>query len=370
MKKLFILAAAIVAFASCQKEQASYVEDGSIKFTTMETRTAVSDINDLKGEGKGFTVFGFANDVEIFSNVEATYATGDSKEWWEMTTKRYWADNTTYNFFAVYPKVTGNNKFTLATEGNEEAAEISFTNDGKTDLILAGTQVNTTTGADGAGHGPAHMTFKHALSRVAFKFVNGYEPAEGSMPIYLNVEGLKLIGEKGIATATITSVVDENITDKSSSSVITWSNIDKTENGNIDFMEENNVDGDETKAQFTNAGHIVKGKDNAATTDYKYIFPATAETYKIACKITAYYDTNNDSKFTKEDDDVIRVFDYTTNYVTLTVGTSTELTHGVGQSYIYTMTVTEKLNEITFTVDVEDWATASESEIKFPGDNN
>ena len=65
MKKLFILAAAIVAFASCSKEQATYVEDGSIKFATAQTRaTAVSDLDKL--EKGGFTVLGYANDAIIF----------------------------------------------------------------------------------------------------------------------------------------------------------------------------------------------------------------------------------------------------------------------------------------------------------------
>ena len=359
MKKLFILAAALLALASCQKEQASYVEDGSIKFTTMETRTAVSDINDLKGERKGFTVFGFANDVEIFSNVDATYATGDSKEWWEMTTKRYWADKTTYNFFAVYPKVTGDNKFTLATEGNEEVAKISFTNEGKIDLILAGTQVKTTTGTDGAGHGPAHLTFKHALSRVAFAFKNGYNPADGSYPIYLAVEGLQFVDEKGIGTANIKSTVGEN------EQAITWETVNKS--GNINFMEDNTTDEVTPKEMFSNAGYIAK--EETATTDYKYIFPAKDAEYKLACKITAYYDKNNDKKLT-EADDVIRVFDYTTTNITLAVDKNTKFTHEMGKSYTYTMTVAENLNEITFTVNVEDWITGGTADIDFPGDNS
>lgn len=359
MKKLFILAAAIIALASCSKEQASYVEDGSIKFTTMETRTAVSDINDLEGAGNGFTVFGFANDVKIFDNVDATYATDGTKKWWEMATKRYWADNTTYNFFAVYPKVTGDNKFTLATEGEETVAEISFTNDGKTDLILAGTQVKTTTGTDGAGHGPAHMTFKHALSRVAFAFKNGYKPAENSSPIYIEVKDLQFVDEKGTGTANIKTVVGQN------EQAITWNEI--TKDGNISFMEENIVDDENKTEMFTNAGYIAK--DETATTDYKYIFPAVDAEYEIACKITAYYDINGDKQLT-DADDVIREFDYTSKYITLAVNKATKFTHEMGKSYTYTMTVAENLNEITFTVNVEDWTPGGSADIDFPGDNS
>jgi hypothetical protein len=358
MKKLFILAAAIVAFASCSKEQATYVEDGSIKFATMETRTAVSNINDLEGEGNGFTVFGFANDVKIFDNVDATYATDGTKKWWEMTTKRYWADKTTYNFFAVYPQVESTKGFTLATADEETVAKISFTNEGKTDLILAGTQVITTTGTDGAGHGPAHMNFKHALSRVAFAFKNGYNPADGSYPIYLAVEGLQFVDEKGTGTANIKSTVGEN------EQAITWETVNKS--GNINFMEDNTTDEVTPKEMFSNAGYIVKGE--TATTDYKYIFPAKDAEYKLACKITAYYDINGDKKLT-EADDVIREFDYTTTNIKLAVDKNTKFTHEMGKSYTYTMTVAENLNEITFTVSVEDWTTGGSEDIDFPGNN-
>ena len=349
MKKLFILAAAIIALASCQKEQASYVEDGSIKFATAQTRaTLVSDLDKL--EKGGFTVLGYAKDAIIFDN-ETAQPKG-TNTWWEMTTKRYWADNTTYNFFAVYPTVNKENGFVVADE-NKTSATINFANTGEIDLILAGTQIKTKEGVEGAGRTTAaHMTFKHALSRVAFKFVNAYKSAAGT-PIYLKVEGLKLMSEKGSGTAKITSVVDENTTDKKSSSEITWSSINKS--GDIEYM---------VKGEFANSEKIyqvgnTENNPTYALTDYKYIFPTTDLTngvaaYKIACVITAYDDKEN----------TIRVFDFSEGIDVKT--TTTELNHVAGQSYTYTMTIKEDLNEIKFDVDVEDWIINEEQEIEFP----
>ena len=362
MKKLFILAAAIVAFASCSKEQATYVEDGSIKFTTMETRTAVSDLSTL--QGKGFSVLGYAGTAKIFNNEHATPST--DKTWWEMANKKYWADNTTYNFFAAYPE----SEFTANT--GLTAATLNFKNDGETDLILAGTQIQTTTGANGAGRGAAHMTFKHALSRVAFKFVNAYESTgtvgEGGKAntITLKVEQLELVNQAGTADVTITSTVLGNKVDAnsntipdlgSSASKITWGTLTKdATKPNISYM---------VGGEFAGANAIAQTA--SATTDYKYILPNTDNTDKtlqIKCKITALDSDNN----------VIREFNYTNDgtandkgYITVTLkGGSSALTHNAGESYLYTMTVSETLNEITFTVDVEEWATDTTNDIEFP----
>ena len=347
MKKLFILAAAIIALASCSNnEQSTYVEDGSIKFTTMETRTVVSDLSTLKE--KGFTVLGYAGSTKIFDNEDATLKTDITKgDWWEMSTKKYWADNTTYNFFALYSS-SADYKFTAAEDLN--SASFNFTNTGKDDLILAGTNIKTTTGDNGAGRDAAHMTFKHALSRVAFKFVNAYT-SDPNNKISLAVSDLKLLNQAGTADVTITSttlgeVKDENSNNipdlGSSESKITWGAFSSS--GDISYMVDD---------EFTGAGAIAQTEN--AQTDYKYIVPATNGTYNIACKIVA----------TDGDGNVIRTFDYSGGTRVKTSSAET-LTHEAGKSYLYTMTVSEDLNEITFTVDVEEWAATEEEDIVFP----
>lgn len=353
MKKLFILAAAIIALASCQKEQASYVEDGSIKFTTAQTRaTVVSDEATLTR--KGFKVLGYAqqgsNTADKLFDSEKANSNGT---WWEMTTKKYWADNTNYNFFAVYDSVnneTQTAKFAEATfNGNYATTTYSFNNTGENDLIIAGTSVNV---GETGRTAPANLTFKHALSRVAFKFVNGYKSGEGTN-VFLKIEGLKLLNKAGEAIVTLNNT--ESAFDFS------WGEL--TSPSHINYMVENEFSGADRISQSTYG--TVNGKEQItdtvfAITDYKYILPATDESYSIQCKITAYDAKNN----------VIRVFDYITAEGTLVKTSKAEtLTHEAGKSYIYTMIVTQKLNEIMFDVEVEDWDDAQETEIVFPGAN-
>lgn len=353
MKKLFILAAAIIALASCQKEQATYVEDGSIKFATAQTRaTVVSDEATLTR--KGFKVLGYAQQGsntadKLFDSEKAT----SQGTWWEMSTKKYWADNTNYNFFAVYDSINNGNvttKFADATftEGYAKTT-YSFNNTGENDLIIAGTYIKTTTGANGAGRDAANLTFKHALSRVAFKFVNAYK-SEGNT-ITLAVTDLKLLDKKGNAVVTLNNA--------EAGFNFSWGTPDYTvaDNDILYSVQGEFVGANAISQGTTDAEGNVTG--NSAQTDYKYIFPATNETYKIACKITA---TDNDGN-------IVRTFDYSGGTLVKTSSAET-LTHEAGQSYLYTMTVKQNLNEITFTVDVEKWGDVSETDIVFPDANN
>lgn len=349
MKKLFILAAALLALASCQKEQASYVEDGSIKFTNAQTRATLVS-NEATLVRKGFRVLGYAQQNSETDKLFDTELAKSNGTWWEMTTKKYWADNTNYNFFAVYDSLNNTNgavKFTDATfNDNYATTTYSFNNTGENDLIIAGTFVNVTSGRTE----PANLAFKHALSRVAFKFVNAYK-SEGNT-ITLAVTGLKLLDKKGNAVVTLTNT--ENGLNFS------W--------GTPDYSAAENDILYSVQGEFVGANAISQGTPdaegnvtgNSATTDYKYIFPAKDAEYKIACVITA---TDNDGN-------IVRTFDYSAGTLVKTSTTTETLTHEAGKSYTYTMTVAQNLNEIMFDVDVEEWATDKETSIVFPDANN
>ena len=333
------------------------------------TQTATSDIEDLKNGG--FKVLGYAGSVEIFNNEQATKKEGNSKVWWEMANKKYWADNTEYNFFALYSANTDENyKFeSIVSDAKTSATLKSFKNTGNDDLILAGTNVKTTTGSNGAGRGDAHMTFKHALSRVAFKFVNAYE-STGTLgengtanTIALKIENLALVNEAGSADVTIDNKDTEDeggVSDKKSLSNITWSEL--TNKSDISYMNDG-VFGDSEQNFIAQNNNVVSA--------YKYILPAENRKLTLKCKITAL----------DSDGNTIRVFDFTgkndktgaKDPLTVTLSTpenaqadATLLTHVAGQSYTYTMTVSETLNEIKFDVDVEDWIINEEQEIEFP----
>ncbi len=345
MKKLFILAAAIVAFASCSKDPETVINDGSIYFTNaLTTRTTV--VTDASSLQKGFKVLGYANDLEIFSNAEATYAS--DKNAWTVSPVKYWANNTNYNFFALY-SVNADYKFTNITSTDKTSATLaSFTNTGDDDLVLAGRNITTDNG--GKDRGAAELVFKHALSRVKFSFKNDYSDTADNVATKIKVSDVKLIGQVKTADVTITSAVNaddipQNPALGTSTSAITWSNI-ATTGTNLDFAfdakDDSYGDGDKIAEQTTE------------TTDYQYIIPNTA-TYQLACLIQVF----------DENDNLIREFDKRASYIDVKVSGNDELKHIAGESYNYTMNITSDLNNITFTVAVEEWSDDEERVIDF-----
>ena len=321
MKKLFILAAAIVAFASCSKEPETIVNDGSIKFMSAQTRATVeTKLETLQESGKGFYVTGYANTTSIFENQLAAW---NSEGYWKTEEVKYWADGTDYNFFAVYPS------YEPTVAQDLSSAKYSFTNDGKSvDLILAGTKLED---VDKTRTDAADLTFNHALARVKFVFENAFTQ-DG---ITVTVTDVEL--RESVKTADVTIGNDNKIT---------WSNFEATPSLTIPFT-------------LTACNKIaLNGKGN---TNYRYIIPRTQK-YQLACRIVV----------ADRDDQVIREFDYTTTPITVDTNTaadaaSTDIASECGQTYVYTMKVSTGLNPITFTCTVSPWVDdQNKGEIEFP----
>lgn len=337
MKKYFFMAlAALATLTACQQSESEiYVEDGSIKFVNLATRTAVTTAVSLQG---GFKVLGYAGTTNIFSNEVADYHDADV-DFWQTTAKEYWADNTTYNFFAVYPS-----SHTLTGGNNQASASVSYENTGLEDLVLAGRQVVTTTGDNGTGRGAAQLVFKHALSRVRFEFTNAYTT---ETDVKVDITNLQLVNVAKTGTVVITSTNNaENATN--STSVITWSEIEETGTLDINYMQNN-----ENPYVFSNTGIT---KDNTAKTDYKYVIPQSNQQYNLIGTIRVY-----DSSAT------IRTWEFTeASPLTIKLTADNDkLTHIAGESYVYKMNITSDLSEITFTVAVEEWAGDTEHTVIF-----
>ncbi len=323
MKKLFILAAAIVAFASCSKEQATYVEDGSIKFTNAQTRATVETTTASLNVASSFKVLGSAKSdgataaTTIFNNEITKWNDDATTDYWSTVTKKFWANNTEYNFFAVFP-----NSYNLIMAGDQHSASFNYTNAGEEDLILAGTQVKTE--GDGTKHGPANLTFNHALSRVKFNFTNGVTSANTEVKV--DITGLELVNEKQSADVTI-----------GNDNKISWGT--PTSAGNISYMVDTEFTGKE----------IAEGA--SMPTAYKYVIPAENKEYKLYGTIKLYDETATirEYVFNESNPLVVKVIDASSNV------TKEELTHEAGKSYTYNMTISETLKEITFTVTVEPW---------------
>lgn len=338
MKKYFFMAlAALATLTACQQSESEiYVEDGSIKFVNLATRTAVTTAESLQD---GFKVLGYAGTTNIFSNEVADYHDADV-DFWQTTAKEYWADNTTYNFFAVYPS-----SHTLTVGNNQASASVSYENTGLEDLVLAGRQVVTTTGNNGTGRGAAQLVFKHALSRVRFEFTNAYTTAETDVKV--DITNLKLVNVAKTGTVVISST--NNAEDATNSeSVITWSEIEETGTLDIDYMQKN-----EGSYVFNNT-EITKG--STAKTDYKYVIPQSNQQYNLIGTIRVY-----DSSAT------IRTWEFTeASPLTIKLTADNDkLTHTAGESYVYKMNITSDLSEITFTVAVEEWADDTERDVIF-----
>jgi hypothetical protein len=308
MKKLFILAAAIVAFASCQKEQATYVEDGSIKFTNAQTRATVETTTKSLDVESSFKVLGSAKSdgateaTTIFNN-EVTKWNDATTDYWSTETKKFWANNTEYNFFAVFPN---SYNYNLTMADDQHSAYFNYTNGGEEDLVLAGTQVKTKD--DGTKRGPANLIFNHALSRVKFNFTNGISSANTEVKV--DITGLELVDEKQTAVVTINSANE-----------ISWGT--PTSTCNISYM---------VASEFT-GNKIAEGA--SMPTAYKYVIPAENKEYKLYGTIKLYDETATirEYVFNESNPLVVKVIDASSKV------TKSVLTHEAGKSYTYNMTI-------------------------------
>ena len=360
MKKCFFMAIAVLAFlTACQNENETIINDGSIYFTNALT-TRATPVTDATSLQNGFNVLGYAEDLKIFDNVRTKHEIVNGKSVWTVSPVKYWANNTTYNFFASYPST--NTFTTLGDDDEKNVAKIgNFVNDGNVDLVLAGRMVKT--GMNEARTDAAQLVFKHALSRVRFGFANAYSDND-AVAVTVTVTDVALVNENKNGTVTITTT-DNTEHATASGSTIVWSSV-SSNNSNINFAF------DSKEADFAGDGAAI-AEDFIEATDYKYIIPTeeskktVGNSYSLSCVITAYDENNN----------VIKQFNYNTrgNYIPLKVkkigedNYSDKLIHEAGKSYTYTMNIKSTLNEITFTVDVEDWVDGVGGEIDFPGDN-
>ena len=322
MKKYFFMAlAALATLTACQPDEPqTMVNDGTIKFMSAETRATVTDITTLATNG--FNVYGYttgANGYDVFNPTTATPTTTPAQPnttVWNTDVTKYWAEGQTYDFVALYPlSVTGS--YVIANR----KTTVAFTGNAETDFVAAtATAENVTT-----DRGAVALTFKHQLSRVAFKFVNAFTAND----ITVDVANVQLLAVPTSATFTYTAGTP-------------WTTVISSPNS----------------ASVAYDGTTNLAKDGEYTTDYKYIVPtegATTVAYKLSCNVTIKHNNG----------EVLKQFDCTgTN--ALTIG---EVDYNAGLGYVFTTNISSTINPITFTVSVENWedATGYDNEIDFPG---
>lgn len=267
MKKLFILAAAIVAFASCSKNEpeATVVPTREIQFVAGQaiTRAAVTDtigVNQLTE--RGFLVYGNMGTTQIFDGVEVQHrskgnalpenqATASAWAPADAADVKYWVVGQSYKFSGVWPlEASGYN---MDKDGVQTIT--NFDNTGTTDLVVS--NIVEATGAE--THTPVVLNFNHMLSRIQFTFVNKFEGSE-----LVTISGVKINGVP------------------QTGSIETWPTwIPSTETETIEFGEM--------------VGNFASTKID--TTSYKYIIPCEAKDITVDFTVVV---TDNGQEIARE----------------------------------------------------------------------
>ena len=176
-KKLFFLAVAAVALASCSNDEtiASQAnnEANEISFRTfVGGQTRSTDITQSTIQTSGFKVYATLNNSSTvyFDETDFTYSNG----FWTSANKYYWPSTGALDFYAY----ASNGSSTISHEGQTKAFTITpataATN--QSDFVFANTN-NKSKGssADNStfyGKNGVPLNFRHALSKVTIKMMN------------------------------------------------------------------------------------------------------------------------------------------------------------------------------------------------------
>ena len=215
MKKVFIAILAVAAFAACNKAEVVETAPGvAIAFDNAFVDNATKAATDItKANLNDFGVYGTvakgANAALIFANQTVT----KSGNAYTYSPVQYWIEGAQYTFSAYAPYTNAKWAFTPTDAHN---GTLSFDNEvaqGEQDLLFAAATCATasemTTTPDAVS-----FTFGHLLSKVVFKYTNGFTDNNISLNVYdvkINnaaAEGTIPVveGEAGVWTA----AVDDN----------------------------------------------------------------------------------------------------------------------------------------------------------------
>ncbi len=204
MKKVIFALAAVVALAACSKEETVVADRGDAigfdSFIENATRVTGSEFTTVYSFQVWGTVKGNAMTSPMSLYNGALVERNDVEDGEAFTCSsqtEYWIPSATYNFVAL----AGHNGVTLA---NDMPATISYTADGKTDLIYTKKGETVTTNPQSVPdnvntNGCVAFNFNHLLSKVHFKFTNASKSANYKFII----KDIKVSGQYTSGTYTI-----------------------------------------------------------------------------------------------------------------------------------------------------------------------
>lgn len=201
MKKLFVLALAFAAFASCNKVESIETASEHISFgnafVEAKTRDAV-DPSTTTASISAFDAWAFM-DVPTGKVLDKERVTKNGDEW-SYDNLQYWLADHNYYFYAVSPVDDANVIVDASGINATGLGVVTFTNDeGTCDLLYAEKHVRT---PEVMGTMPeVQLQFAHLLSKLKFTFVNSFTNANA----HLAVKNVVITNAPGQATIALNS---------------------------------------------------------------------------------------------------------------------------------------------------------------------
>ena len=207
MKKIFLMGLATAAMlASCSKDETVEMAPNtraisfSNAFVDNATRSVV-DPSFTKENLGNFAVYGFTQNGQIFDGV--TVESNDNGSTWTYRPIQYWVEGNQYAFAAIAPasvSVSDETRYGTSVTDYKVGMTVSFTNDGKTDLLYANGGAFDANETFMASINPVSLTFKHQLSKVKFSFKNNVSGAYN-----IKVTDVKITDAKSTGTLTVSA---------------------------------------------------------------------------------------------------------------------------------------------------------------------
>lgn len=195
--------------ASCSQDETVEMAQNTraISFSNAFVDNATRSVVDpsFKKETLGnFAVYGFTQKGQIFDGVPVSSA--DNGSTWTYDPIQYWVEGNQYAFAAIAPasvSVSGETLHGTSVADYKVGMTVSFTNDGKTDLVYAAAGNVNADESFMASPLPVGLTFKHQLSKVKFSFKNNVSGAYN-----IKVTDVKITDAKRSGTLTVSTAAD------------------------------------------------------------------------------------------------------------------------------------------------------------------
>lgn len=208
MKKVFFLGiAAATMLASCSKDETVDVPQGkAIGFsnTFVDNATRSVDPSFTVATLPNFAVYGYTQNGQIFDGETVSSVNGGTS--WTYSPTQYWVEGNQYAFAAIAPasvSVSDAKRTGTSVDDYKVGMTVSFTNDGKTDLLYAAADNVNADETFMASPQPVSLTFKHQLSKVKFSFTNNVSGAYN-----IKVTDVKITDAKRSGTLTVSTAAD------------------------------------------------------------------------------------------------------------------------------------------------------------------